>query len=160
MLFLWLPFLGSQLDARRVQQSFSTLLGRNSNISHPWWLLGYSLSSQPTHAYFLPGLVESCPVDARLSIWQKTQRTPLYSRLEPFLCTARSSAIHCPEKSSHLGSPELQPLFPLSDESSAFCWGSTMLWCNLESAAGEKSQGWCEILFSRITSSSSVLSSA
>lgn len=49
-LFLWLPLLGSQLDARYVQHSFSTLLGQNSNMSHHWWLLGCSLSSQPTHS--------------------------------------------------------------------------------------------------------------
>ena len=42
------------------------------------------------HTYFLPGLVESCPIDAQPSIWPKTQGTLIYRLLELFLCTARA----------------------------------------------------------------------
>lgn len=121
MLFLRLPFLGSQLDASGVQQRFSTLLGQNSNISHPWRLLGYSLSSQPTHVLmliFFQAWWSLALLMHSFSIWQKTRGTPIYRLLGPFLCTARSSAIHCPEKSSHLGRPELQSLFPSFPEDS------------------------------------------
>lgn len=62
-------------------------------------------------------------------VFGKTQRTPIYSFLEPFLCTARSSAICCPEKSSHLGSPELQPV---SSIRWVFCFLLGLHWALLQ----------------------------
>lgn len=111
-------------------------------LQHLPSLLTSGISAQQTahpHTYFLPGMVESYPIDVQLSIWPKTQRTALNRLLELSLY----SLLLCSSLPWKFQLPR-QPWITISVSSIQWvfhlCLGSNALCCKLNSAPRQKAR--------------------